>query len=383
MRSLFSRSNLLFGLIFLIGATVLFGWLFDWDRSKIGLGLSLSAPIVVIVWAFRYWLIEGLIFLPQAEHALLKVLNSTDLDENSSLYPLLKELGFYFVRHRRALTVFRRGVFLHLLESPHGHRWHHFSPRLGRQEAGPEIDLSPSFVPAEYANIPTSMSVSLAEQLRGQGQIQALHEPGRPVTITLNLIIGYFFRPQNGTLRDAFEMAIRRSREERNQSVSALLRPHLERITGRLSPIDIKLRIADDYIKSQLVELAQRLKALGYEVISAEIDSITLPDSLETAFMANQELLRQSVNNYSSSDLARMLATQLGQGLRSGVEAMPGAGSFIPHMRLEQQSGGALPMDHEPDGPVNPPGADPAGDHKKKHDPPDDTHPPSGRKRKY
>ncbi|HLF01061.1 MAG TPA: hypothetical protein VI547_03745, partial [Anaerolineales bacterium] len=70
MRSLFSRSNLLFGLIFLIGATVLFGWLFDWDRSKIGLGLSLSAPIVVIVWAFRYWLIEGLIFLPQAEHAL-------------------------------------------------------------------------------------------------------------------------------------------------------------------------------------------------------------------------------------------------------------------------------------------------------------------------
>lgn len=236
---------------------------------------------------------------------------------------LLGWMGFFWVQHRTGLTVFRNGKFIRLLSAPDGHLWHHIWPHLQGDRIGPDIELAPSFVPQVYENLPASLTPGLLEQMSGGRHLPLPPRMGRPVNVTVKLIVGYHFKPQNGTYIDAVEKAIYRSTAERNQMVCNLLRPELERITARLNPIDIRLRFADDFITAELKErTAPRLIGLGYELLSVEIDSITLPDSFETMFVANQELLRQSLIDYSPDDLARMLAAQLGHGLRSGAEAV-------------------------------------------------------------
>lgn len=320
-----------------------FGWLFDWPVMRLISG-----------WVFE-WLIDFLDF----EAFCLRSLERSRIDEDGRYYPRLNRLGFYRVRHRKALTVFRKGAFISVLEAPHGHLWHHIWPRLRRDECGPEIDVGPTFHLCEYENVPTSLGMSLPERLRGQGQI--ISPPmGRPVNAKIKLLIGYYFKPQHGTIEDAVEKAIHLGLAKRNEQVCNLSRPTLERLTGLLSPIDLRLRLSDSIIIEGLKKiLPDKLKILGYEVLSVEINTIELPDTLETAFIANQELLRQSIRGYSPDDLARMIATQMGQGMRTGAETVATTSfdpvfSFINHLASE---GPPLTIEHKPpDKPEPPPG---------------------------
>lgn len=289
--------------------------------------------------------VELFVMIPGAEALCLRSLDRSPLSEASTYYYRLNRLGFYLIPHLTARTVFRKGKFIGVIDAPDGHRWQHISPRH-RDELGPDFSLSPSFTVPVYEKLPTTLGVSLPEKLRGDGSVIPLAGRGRPVEIGMKLVLGYFFKPQEGIAsggpRGAIEAAIKKSVDERNKAVSMLCHPDLEKITGVLNPIDIRLRLADTIIIEQLKhEMVNSLKGLGYQLFAVEIETVSLPETLETIFIANQEILRRSIEGYSRDDLAKMITTQLGFGLRTGASSLT-TGNFDP---LIDQS---VRLDHQP-----------------------------------
>ncbi|MBI5712290.1 MAG: hypothetical protein HZC38_02515 [Chloroflexi bacterium] len=288
--------------------------------------------------------VEFFVMIPGAEALCLRSLDRSRLSEASTYYYRLNRLGFYLIPHLTARTVFRKGKFVNVIDAPDGHRWQRISPRH-RDELGPDFSLSPSFTVPIYEKLPTTLGVSLPEKLRGAGGVIPLAGRGRPVDIGMKLVLGYFFKPQEGIAsggpRGAIENAINKSVQERSKTVGILCHPALEKITGVLNPLDIRLRLADTIIIERLKhEMVDSLKRLGYQLFAVEIETVVLPETLETIFIANQEMLRQSIEGYSRDDLAKMITTQLGFGLRTGASSLT-TGNFDPlidqSVRLDNQ----------------------------------------------
>jgi len=212
---------------------------------------------------------------------------------------ILKWWGIHWVRHRTAYTVHQYDKFIRLMDAPDGNRWQ----RLRRHEVlGSEISLRPTYLPCSYDNLPTSLG------------------EGRPVGISMTITVGYYFEPQNGTLPDAVERAIEVGQAGRNNQVTFLTRPALERITGGLNPIAVKLRQNDREIADRLVaDLNRTLPALGLRVISALVNEVHLPKKLETELAAQIEHYRQSIEDYTPDDLARLMVIQMSEGMRKGT----------------------------------------------------------------
>src|ERR1051325_5366006 len=110
---------------------------------------------------FLAWICESLLYLSRLEAFCLRGLEIIPLSLSTSnfFYPFLEGIGFRYVQHRRAITIFSRGKFISTLEAPDGHRWQHFWPHVEHQELGPEIELSPTFFPWEYEDVPTSLAL--------------------------------------------------------------------------------------------------------------------------------------------------------------------------------------------------------------------------------
>lgn len=310
---------------------------------------------------------EFFVDLFRMESTVLRWLNTEGVEEGTPLWQTLHDMGFCHVKHRTALTVFRKGQFIRLLAAPSGHRWHHYWRQKG-ETVGPTLDLRPAHFALAYDNIPTSLTPSLAERLRGAaGQTAQPPLPAlqRPVAIGVRLTVQYVFEPQAESKADYVEILIEGGQALREKTLFERLRPHLERITSQLNPIDLRLRVAESYLASQLLHRAQALREWGLWVQQVELESVTLPDTLETMFVANQELLRQNIQHYTPEELSRMLAVQLGQGLRAGGDVQ----SAVPLGPLVQNSLNAPPPPILTDGQPEEPPLDP-------------TRPPRGRLKK-
>ena len=82
-----------------------------------------------------------------------------------------------------------------------------------------------------------------------------------------------------------------------------LARSEVEKIIGSLSPIDVRLRWADQHIIERLqVNLNNVLKSVAAIRITAIIiDEVILPKELETEIVADSNQLRQSIERYTPS----------------------------------------------------------------------------------
>jgi hypothetical protein len=135
----------------------------------------------------------------------------------------------------------------------------------------------------------------------------------------MKLVIGYLFEPQNGTIMGMVEKAIASTLEERAKIIRLISQPELERITSGLNPVAIYLRHEDNRIREQLQEkLREKLQPIGYNIAKIDIDDVVLPEDLQTKVTANLQLLRQSIQNFTPDDFARITVTMLGEGLRKG-----------------------------------------------------------------
>jgi hypothetical protein len=249
-------------------------------------------------------LVELVLRILWLDNVLLWLLEITGTSKRSlgeGMYRFLNWLGFYEVEHRTALPIFKRGKYIRSLEAAEGDKWHHLWPRLSYEQVGQEYTLRISQFPAEFDNLPTTIG------------------EGRPVPIRMKLTLGYAFEPQNGTVPDAVERMLAMSASERNIKVQSSARPELERVTGTLNPIDVRLRRADADISTRLKDaLTPKLQLLGFRLTKVDVEEISLPEQFEAQFVANLELLRQSVRDYSPEELSRMMVAQMGEGLKQG-----------------------------------------------------------------
>jgi hypothetical protein len=109
------------------------------------------------------------------------------------------------------------------------------------------------------------------------------------------------------------------SASERNIKVQSSARPELERVTGTLNPIDVRLRRVDSDIVTKVKDaLTPKLQLLGFRLTKVDVEEVSLPEQFEAQFVANLELLRQSVRDYSPEELSRMMVAQMGEGLKQG-----------------------------------------------------------------
>jgi hypothetical protein len=232
---------------------------------------------------------------------LLEITGTSKRGMGEGAYRFLNWLGFYEVEHRTALPVFKRGKYIRSLEAEEGDKWRHLWQRLDYERVGQEYTLRISQFPAEFEGLPTTIG------------------EGRPVPIRLKLTLGYAFEPQKGTVPDAVEKMLQMSPGERNIKVQSSARPELERVTGTLNPIDVRLRRADADISTRLKDaLTPKLQLLGFRLTKVDVEEISLPEQFEAQFVANLELLRQSVRDYSPEELSRMMVAQMGEGLKQG-----------------------------------------------------------------
>src|SRR5512135_459989 len=161
---------------------------------------------------------------------------------------ILHALGFHWVHHRMAVTIWRRGKFLYLLDAPDGHRWQHYWRILHGENAGSEISLTARMVTVEYTNLPTTLG------------------PDRPMSVGMRLMISYLFAPQafpNAT-RDFVENQAKAGPSGRDDTIRKFCRPELERLLGELNPIGVRLRYTDQALQQLLQErLGQRLSTIA------------------------------------------------------------------------------------------------------------------------
>jgi hypothetical protein len=246
---------------------------------------------------------------------------------------LLNAFGFYWVLHRTALTVFRRGKFLYVLEAPDGHRWQHLWRLLHDESAGPVIGLTPTLVTVQYNNIPTSLGA------------------GRPISIGMRLMISYLFEPQSfpDASAEFVEQQIQGGPPVRDEALRKFCRPELERLMGELNPIEVRLRQRDPHIRKMLqARLSARVRPVAFRIIMADIEEIVLPPQLETELTANLELLRQSVHDYTPTDLARIATAKMSEGWGKGNPPITTA-NVDPIVRRSMSDERATIIDMPPD----------------------------------
>ncbi len=227
-----------------------------------------------------------------------------DGDQVESFFKnILHALGFYWVHHRMAVTIWRRGKFLYLLDAPDGHRWQHYWRILHDENAGSEISLTARMATVEYTNLPTTLGLE------------------RPMSVGMRLMISYLFEPQafpNAT-RDFVENQMKAGPSGRDDTIRKFCRPELERLLGELSPIEVRLRITDQKLRELLQDrLGQRLSSIAFRIMMVDIEEVTLPPELETEVAANLEMLRQSIQNYTPADLARLITARMSEGMSKG-----------------------------------------------------------------
>jgi hypothetical protein len=216
---------------------------------------------------------------------------------------ILSALGFYWVHHRMAVTIWRRGKFLYLLDAPDGHRWQHYWRNLNSENAGPEISLTARLVTVEYTNLPTTLGSD------------------RPISVRMRLMISYLFEPQAfpNAARDFVEGQIRAGPGGRDETVRKFCRPELERLLGELNPIEVRLRYTDQVLRQLLQDrLGQRLSTIAFRIMMVDIEEVALPPELETEVVANLEMLRQSIRHYTPADLARVVTARMSEGMSKG-----------------------------------------------------------------
>lgn len=216
---------------------------------------------------------------------------------------LLSALGFYWVHHRMAVTIWRRGKFLYILDAPDGHRWQHYWRILHSERTGSEISLTSRLVTVEYTNLPTTLG------------------PDRPISLSMRLMISYLFEPQAfpNAQRDFVEGHIRGGPGGRDEAIRKFCRPELERLLGELNPIGVRLRYTDQDLRKLLQDrLGQRLSTIAFRIMMVDIEEVTLPPELETEVTANLEMLRQSIQNYTPADLARVVTARMSEGMSKG-----------------------------------------------------------------
>ena len=242
---------------------------------------------------------------------------------------LLNGLGFYWLHHRMAVTIWQRGKFLYALEAPAGHRWQHYWHILNGEEAGPEISLTPRLVAVSYGNLPTTLGSD------------------RPISVSMRLMVSYLFEPQafpNASF-DFVEAQIRNSPEARDEAVRRFCRPELERLLGELNPIEVRLRYKDQELRQVLQErLGNRLSSIAFRIMMVDIEEIILPLELETEIVANLELLRQSIRNYTPADIARVVTTRMSEGMRQGNSPLAEV-NIDPIIRRSMSEGTAAVID--------------------------------------
>jgi hypothetical protein len=301
----------------------------------------------------------------------------SDGDRVRSIFrSILNMFGFCWIHHRTALTVFRRGKFLYVLEAPDGHRWQHYWAFLNDERAGPVISLTPTLVTAHYDNIPTSLG------------------PGRPISIGMRLMISYLFEPQSfpDASAEFVEGQIQGGPPARDETLRKFCRPELERLMGELNPIEVRLRQRDPHIREMLqARLRERVRPVAFRIIMADIEEVILPPKLETELTANLELLRQSVHDYTPTDLARIATAKMSEGWGKGNPPITTANvdPIVRRSMSDERStiidmppdghGGLHPPDSTPQGPTAP---DSTGDAPGATEPPT-KEPPPRPKRKY
>lgn len=286
--------------------------------------------------------------------ALLALIELLDVDGDhmwSIGRRLLNRLGFYWVHHRTALTVWRRGKYLYLLDAPSMHRWCHKLNWMSGEEIGPEITLKPTQIPARYDNIHTTL---------GAG-------PGRPISIGLRLLISYFFEPQAAPEAnpDFVEGHLKGGPQLCEATIKRVARAPLERIVGNFSPLDISLHWAEEPITTALREdMNKTLKNIALRVTSITIDEVFLPEELETMVIANQELLRQSIARYTPVELAQIAVSKMSQGWAThppvaGVNVQPVVTLGLSEERRTTIDMPPLPIEPESSTPPPPPPSEP------------------------
>jgi hypothetical protein len=252
---------------------------------------------------------------------------------------LLNGLGFYWLHHRMAVTIWRRGKFLYVLEAPAGHRWQHYWHILNEEEAGPEISLTPRLAAVSYGNLPTTLGSD------------------RPISVSMRLMVSYLFEPQAfpNASPDFVEAQIRNSPEARDESVRRFCRPELERLLGELNPIEVRLRYTDQVLRQVLQErLGSRLSSIAFRILMVDIEEVILPPELETEIVANLELLRQSIRNYTPADIARVVTARMSEGMRQGHSPLAEV-SIDPIIRRSMSEGTASVIDADAGGSLKSP----------------------------